>query len=316
MPPFNREPRMYQGYIISLIGQSAGSRVDMEFKNAQACVSSGTHRWADDETDISPALQSQIDDRAKLEEANRESDAIHNQRMREMGMMPNQIDDKGKIVLPTGGATGVTGPSGTSVADTLAAQAQAIHIIKVGDSLYLARPFPQVAAITTDLLYWGDGIVEEITDGDGDDVEVGDILITFENGVARYRPMDGNKDDDMVVAMLMQKEEPEVDIPADWREMSHLQTIPMAKLIRGGSKDSMKKPDAMAIIEEWIKTDDQILPEGSGEQPITDPRDPNHPEAGNRDKEGFKDEHGNSITAEEKARLDAEKFAGGDDFGD
>lgn len=80
--PVNREPHIYQGYVISQIGQSAGGPVEMDFKNAQNCVSSGTHRWADDPTDMSLALQAQIAEREKAEADQVEADRIHNEEMR------------------------------------------------------------------------------------------------------------------------------------------------------------------------------------------------------------------------------------------
>lgn len=91
--PINREPAIYQGYVISQIGQSAGQPVEMEFKNAQNCVISGTHRWADDPTDMSLALQAEIKAREQAEADQVEADRIHNAKMKELrdgGAAPNK----------------------------------------------------------------------------------------------------------------------------------------------------------------------------------------------------------------------------------
>ena len=80
MPPVNREPRLYQGYVISQIGQQRGNRVYLEFKDAQNCVMSGTHRWADDETPVRE--KAETDALAKEEAARIAADAAHNAAMK------------------------------------------------------------------------------------------------------------------------------------------------------------------------------------------------------------------------------------------
>lgn len=90
--PVNREPHIYQGYVISQIGQSAGKPVEMDFKTAQNCVPTGTHRWADDETGMSVALQQKIEAREQEIIEQVEADRLHNEEMRrqrEEGETPN-----------------------------------------------------------------------------------------------------------------------------------------------------------------------------------------------------------------------------------
>lgn len=283
--PLNREPRIYQGYIISHIGQNAGEKEFMELKNAQACVASGTHSWADDETAISPALQAKINDREAEILRQREADALYFQKMKE---------EEGKPAK--------------SVEALLASNAGRITVSVVfpiendttSKLTYLARPLPHLVAIDVGVL--------ETMQPNVDMNEVGEIVLTFENAKARYSVV--SNDGDAILAKLEEADQPEVDIPANWREMSHLQKIPMAKAIRRTS-GSMKKVEAEAIIEEWTRTDGQ-------DPEITDGAEkPVHggagSEAGNRDTKGFQDEDGNPITAEEKARRDAAKFAAGED---
>lgn len=86
--PINREPPIYQGYVISMIGQQLGQQIEMAFKDAQNCVMSGTHRWADDETDMPNAARMIIADREAAEAAEREADAKHNAEMRRLAAEP------------------------------------------------------------------------------------------------------------------------------------------------------------------------------------------------------------------------------------
>jgi hypothetical protein len=107
--PINREPPIYQGYVISQIGQSAGKEVTMDFKNAQNCVMSGTHRWADDETDMSLALQAEIKAREDALAAQVEKDRIHNLEMKRLAALqgagtelPKPVDE---VDIPADWAT-------------------------------------------------------------------------------------------------------------------------------------------------------------------------------------------------------------------
>lgn len=286
--PVNREPRIYQGYVISQIGQSAGARVDMEFKNAQACVMSGTHRWADDETDMPLGLQAEIDKRKADDAARVEADRVHYEKRK----------------------ADAEAAAGKSVEALIAAKARPIVMAKAGDDVYLARPFPKVTSFDQAFIESKEA-EGYVAIGEGGDID-GDIILKVKNAIARYRPLQFLDDGNMVVitAELVDATQPEVDIPVNWREMSHLQTIPLAKRIRV-TTEKMTKVEAEAILEEWMKVDVEPEAEAPAAPVVHKPGE--GPEAGNRDEKPFsKDADGNELTPEQKAALDAQKFAGGD----
>lgn len=285
--PVNREPHIYQGYVISMIGQNRGQPEDMEFANAQACVMSGTHRWADDPTDLPNGVRVELARREAEDAASREADRIHNEEMRRQREAATV----------------------ESVQAALYAKARPFAITKEDGKLYLASPFPDISAFSKELLDDDEsGIVSIIEGTDGEVVE-GDIVMTFENAMARYRPVGEYRGD--VIAELVESMQPDVDIPDNWRELGHRQTIPLAKAIRGTS-GSMKKADAEAILEKWTNVYDPVPVDAPAEE--VQPKPGEGPEAGNRDQKPFsQDADGNPLTAEEKAALDAQRFAAGDD---
>lgn len=276
--PTNREPALYQGSVISMIGVNAGAEIVMDYKTAQGCVANGTARWIDDETDLPNHIKARVAERTAEEDAKAESDRLAMEAKANRGA--------------------------TNVAQLLAERADKIcvGIYTDGDGKqveYLMRPFPAVVAFTRDLMDAEPEMISVIFDEAGEGVDTsknGDIIVKLSNGIARYRPIPEAETDDQIVAQLQEDDvvQPEVDIPADWQKMSHLQLIPMAKNIRGTTA-SMKKAEAIAIIEEWTKTDDQVSidpadnasgeggtqTEGQGKSQA-----PN-PEQGNRDQREF-----------------------------
>lgn len=229
--PVNREPRIYQGYVISQISRNAGEKEEMEFGNAQICVSSGTHRWADDESDMPNHVQALIADREAKQAETDAANSELNARLRAEREEQERLAGLNQI--------------------------GAIHFTKVGELIYLARPFPDTAGFTKEIVEPTDGI----------------ISVTTENALADYKIV--RETDDLYIGDLLYQQLPEVDIPADWRDKAALQLTAMAKKIRG-TKESMKADAAKAIIEEWTKTDDQVsvgeFGEGKPEVPDTENR--------------------------------------------
>lgn len=282
--PINREPHIYSGYVISMIGQTAGQRVDMDFKNAQACVACGTHRWEDDETDMPLGLQAEIDAREAARLAQEESDRIHNAKLKAEREAKDAAAAK-------------------SVDAILLDKARKIGIAKVDESLYLTAPFPAVTAFTREFLDSDDeNSPISIVDGTEGDVQAGDIVMNLSNAIGRYRPL--SEADGVIVAQLQEAMQPEVNVPADWREMSHLQTIPLAKLIRGNG-GKMTKADATAILDEWTKPDDQVPVDETAEENTGAQTERQGTDA----VDGFKDKDGNAITPAERADEAAKQFA-------
>lgn len=117
--PVNREPTIYQGYVISQISRNAGEKEEMPYAVAQSCVSGGTHRWADDETDMPNHVQDLITTRETEQKELDEANAKHNAEQRAI----REAAEKE--------AAGSAG--------------RPIVFIAVGDKVYLARPFPDTA---------------------------------------------------------------------------------------------------------------------------------------------------------------------------
>lgn len=146
--PVNREPLVYPGYVISKMGNNAGEQEEMPYKVAQGCVSSGTHRWHDDETDMPVHVQAIIDDRAKTQAEIDEANAKHNAEMR---AQREASESK-------------------SVDELLASKARPIYFASVDDKTYLARPFPDLAVF--------DASIERAD---------GKIFIVASNALAEYK---------------------------------------------------------------------------------------------------------------------------------
>lgn len=282
--PINREPRIYQGYVISQIGQSAGKRVDMEFKVAQSCVSSGTHRWADDETDLPSHVQARVNEAEVARQRQIENDALHFKGLQE-GEQRDPADVEAMAARARPLRVSVTASEGNP---------EARHY-------FLAAPLPPVLAVDF-------GVLETIKP-EVDINDVGEIVITFENAKARYQVV--SRDDDIYIAELVESDQPNVDIPDDWRDLHHLTLIPLAKTIRR-TKDSMTKDEAVAVIEEWVKSDDQVSEfegDGASQQGANAGTD-----GGTDEADKFKGTDGTPISAEERARQAAQDFDDGVDF--
>lgn len=271
--PLNREPLIYPGYVISLIGHNAGEEEPMEFGTAQACVSSGTHRWHDDPTDLPNGVRMMKEERDRRRAAEINADAVHAQALKEdEADIPTskelQIDKSefsGTIML---------GQSTTASLD--AERIEKGMDVKGADGVfYIRQPWPQKVRLDTGLLAMGAAFVKpELLDG-----RLDTVTFNVANASAVYKAV--AQDDDVVFLELADSRLPEVEIPADWRELHHFKQISLAKTVRGLDKDAaMTKVEAEAILEEWTASDDTVRKEGR--PAVTDPRDPAHPEAGNR----------------------------------
>lgn len=219
--PVSKEPKIYSGFVISMIGQQRGQRIPMNFKTAQSCTSAGTHRWEDDESPIDKGIKQEIEADAARKEQERLADEEHYRKLKEEGD---------------------------------AAAAQKINIVNEGDQLFLARPFPKIAVIPFNLIQLDeDGLVE----------------ITLANAAAKYEQSEMLEDGAVIGNLKELVDQFQGEIPEDWRNSHFLANISLAKQIRGLDKgDSLKRPAAEAIIEEWTKTDDQgslRIETGSGE---------------------------------------------------
>lgn len=224
-----KAPQIYSGYVTSLIGLTAGQSIPMEFKVAQGLVASGQAAWDDDETALGRQLQGTIDSRAAEIAAAKAADDQHGKTMK-----------------------------AKSVEDMLASAARPIHIAKgEGGKVYLARPWPKVAIVTKD-----DG--EAILGGETfsmlakpDDSQERTVGISLANAGAHYKWLDGNEE--RIILEGISADQFEGEIPADILDKAHLVYIPIAKEIRRTPDgESMKAVDAQAIIEEWMKQDDQV----------------------------------------------------------
>lgn len=285
--PVNREPHIYQGYVISQIGQQLGQEVYMDFKNAQNCVMAGTHRWADDPTDMSNVVRMQIADNDAALAAQVEADRLHNEKLK------REAEEAAEA----------------QAAAALAARYANIKSIEIrkieGQGIFLTRPWPDETSFTAEVVEDSPpGMVTEVWIGEGDGAE-NFLDIKFANAEARYKVTGYDEENGIFYAELLSASSPDVDIPANWRELSHLQLIPLAKKITG-QDGSMKKAEAVEILEAWTKVDDQVRTEEPAQ--ATEGQEGGQQE--NRDL-GFRDKSGNPTTPEARAQE-----AALEDFGD
>lgn len=287
-----KEPTIYSGYVIMMIGQDAGKRIPMDYAAAQSCVVSGTARWEDDTSPVDKALKAEVERRAVERQAEIDADAERNRKLKEA---PASVDD---ALIATAGRIALVDVEEES-----------------GTKTYLARPFPVVAYFLEEFLADGHPASEFIAviDDDGnnnDGVEDGDIVFSVENGIARYREI--ARRDGLVYAELKEVAQPEVEIPDDWRDRHFLTNMSAAKAIRAlDNKAKMKKDEAEAIIEGWVSTDDPIRAEEPA--PGKETNENGRILDGNHEGSGAKDENGQEISAEEAARRKAQEFLN-DDF--
>ncbi len=289
--PINREPLVYPGYVISQISRNAGERETMDYHVAQSAVASGTHRWHDEEADMPNHVQELINkresDQAELDRANAE----HNARLRA------ERDESEKE---------------QAAQNTPPDDRAPIRIRKIGDDLYLARPFPATAIFDKAAIDAPNSPFTSEEDGDNNNV-----VVKLANAEATYRLK--ASDETSLLTELLSSTSPDVDIPEDWREKRALQLTNIAKKILGTTRP-MTGLEAIAIIEEWTKVDDTVQTEadaGANQQP--QPADPakeaeNNGERGNAaDPNAFKNEQGQVVTPEERAQEAARRLAEGSD---
>lgn len=241
----------YSGFVISLIGVHRGQRIPMAYGVAESNVSAGTAAWEGEEEGVTAvALDKTLDAVITAERK-----AILDQQE------ADRIDAENKAKTPK------------NVEEVVRANAKAIMIGQTIDAdgkqhYFLQRPLPNVTLV-----------VPELLSGDFPNVVVvhddGTITFTMENAKATYSIIEATDDD--ILMQLEEAEQPEVVVPADWREKSHLVTIPLAKAIRAHT-GKMTKVESDAILEEWTKGYDQVsddsgsagdnteTPVGEGEQ--------------------------------------------------
>lgn len=236
--PVMREPGIYAGYVISLIGNNKGQDEEMPYHVAQGCVQSGTHRWAQDEQPMGKSIAGEIERQRVAREEETARDLAHAERLKAAGGSPK------------------------SVGDAISAAARPLHVVGVANEegifiAHLARPFPKVIEIDSSLI--------NVDDGEGKDgfyrQDEKTLVIRLANGSAIYEIFDANEA--FTFGALVEQELPEVDIPENWRERSHLVNIAAAKKLRGTS-GSMTKVDGEAILEEWTRSDDPVSEEQPG----------------------------------------------------
>lgn len=277
------EPHVYSGFVIAMMGPNTGERVPMPFKVAQSNVSSGMARWEDDdETSIDKGVA------GKLAAVEAEKVALT-----EADRLANEAAKNGRV---------------KSVEQLLADRARPIHFFTNNDEdgtkrVNLGRPFPPVAIIDYSTLPGDlpqpDGLVyEHRMQGDDDRY----VSITLPNARAIYKVIEEREEGRVLLLELTEADQFDEPIAADWRNRNHLFYIPIAKAIRR-SDDSMKKDEAIAIIEEWTKADDQVRVDASRE---ATPKGEG-PDAGNRDQNPDGGDPAQKAVENEKA------FAGGDD---
>lgn len=275
MPQHRNEPPIYSGSVISMIGNDAGKPLLMPYKVAQGMVASGQARWEDDPSPMPRQLSGEIAARAAAEEASRLADIEHNKRLKEQGP---PVDD--------------------AVRDA----ARKIVFTETPEGVYIARPLPRFARFAFELLD------DKLTD----DIIIFDenvVTLSVNNATAEYRVLE--RDDTSALTELVLADQPDVEIPEDWRDRHFQTNIAAARKIRAlDSNVSMTKDDAEAIIAEWVRTDDPVSTEVASGAPTNEQGrvlDGNH--RGN----AGKDEDGADLSAEEIARRKAEEFAAGDD---
>lgn len=72
--PRLKEPKIYTGEVISMIGRNAGKRVPMDYVAAQSNVAAGTARWVDDDTPMPRQVSAEIASREAERKAEIQSD--------------------------------------------------------------------------------------------------------------------------------------------------------------------------------------------------------------------------------------------------
>lgn len=304
MPNHRNEPTIYSGSIRMMTGpvSQLGTLVETPYKVAQGLVASGQARWEDDDTPM-PRHIAQIirerDEKREIEVA--EDAAIHAARQAER----EGIDQE----PPAEDSEGI-------------AAVGLLHVRQRGDRIYLARPFPKTFELTPEIISGEDKGADGVY-SQADNM----IAVRLANANAIYAnvAIDG---DAFIYGELREKTEPEVEIPADWRELNHLQIIPMAKKVLGvDSKEKMSKADAIEILEDWTKGADDPVPTndagGTGGPPRNENGrilDGNHegPKTEGEDGKQILGEDGKPAvvkTPEEIAKEAEQRFAGGDDDG-
>lgn len=181
----------------------------------------------------------------------------------------------------------------TSVTEALINSAKPVHWQEEDGRIYLARPFPNVVMVEYDML-------EKSEDGKTFDLTAANAIATYEI----VEDLGG-----VVVGVLKETDQFDEVIPADWRDRHFLQNIAAAKKIRGMEQgDSLRRPEAEAIIEEWIKADDQIRENpGGGET-----EEARGGEDGKRIKNGEHAENGDE-DGRERAKEAEKEFVEGDE---
>lgn len=297
MPNHRTEPLIYTGRIMMMTGpaQQLGTLVEIPYKVAQGLVASGQARWEDDETPMPRHTAQIISERdEKIERDTAEADAISAAR---------KAAREG---------TDQDAPATTSDAVPSVGQ---IHVRQRGDRIYLARPFPKAVEITPEIISGEDAGADGVF-ASADNM----IVVRFANANALYANV-ALEGDIFVYAELREANEPEVEIPADWRELGHLQMIPLAKKVLAvDSKEKVSKADAIEILEDWTKgADDPVQTNDAGGTGDGTARNENGRTLdGNHEGPKKEDEHGKPIegavkSPEEIAKEAEQKFAQGDD---
>lgn len=266
MPHNQREPRPYGGTVISLIGNSYGQEITMDFAAAQSNVAAGTAKWVQDKSPLSPT--------------------------------------QARVAKERQAFAGPLNPVKTpkSVDEALRSAAQPVRVIAVqrdmdeAPKISLARPFPQVAIVHRSLI--SDGSQNYVRQD-----EDGTIVFDVENGRARYNvAIDGDAE---IILELEEAEQPEVDVPADWRELHHFKKVAIAKQIRG-TKDNMSSAQAEAAIEDWTSTDDQVRTDESGEAGAGEKETEEEREARREQEAGNQQDPGGQEARERSRQAEAE----------
>lgn len=270
--------RPYSGFVISMIGVHAGQRIAMDYGVAQASVISGTARWEDDETALPRVLSGVIDERKALIDNNG-----HQQTDVPVSVEAALRDSARPIWV------------GQTVSEVSGKET----IVR-----YTLRPFPAVTRIDNQLL--GEDAPENDIIVKNED---GTISFVFNNAMATYSVVDVGDTDTLL--QLEEAEQYEGEIPADWRDRSHLVNIPVAKQIRSHD-GKMTKIEAEAIIEEWTKSDDTVQPEGqAGSETLGE--DGQQPQDGIRNVNGNQADPDKGGDPAEKAKVNETSFVN-DDF--
>lgn len=305
MPNHRNEPAIYSGSVMMMTGpaQQLGTMVETPYKVAQGLVASGQARWEGDKTPMPRHIAQIIRERdQKRERQIAEDAAIHAAKQAERDGV-----DQGE---PAQNAEGMSAVG-------------LLHVRQRGDRIYLARPFPKTFELTPEI------ISGEDTGADGVYSQADNMIaVRLANANAIYANV-AIEGDAFIYAELREKTEPEVEIPADWRDLGHLQQIPLAKKLLGlDGKESMKKVEAIEILEDWTKgADDPVSTDdagGTGSEPARNENgrvlDGNHegPKKEGEDGKPLTGEGGNPAVVKTPAQIAKEaerRFAEGEDDG-